>query len=76
MEIVLAREISNQRIFPAIDIHKSATRKEELLLDPSELEPVRRIHRMLAGLGPVEAATELIKRLQQYPTNKALLQAQ
>ena len=76
MEIVLAREISNQRIFPAIDIHKSATRKEELLLDPGELEPVRRIRRMLAALGPVEAAKELIKRLQQYPTNKALLQAQ
>ena len=76
MEIVLAREISNQRIFPAIDIHKSATRKEEQLLDPSELEPVRRIRRMLAGLGPVDAAKALIQRLQQYPTNTAFLQAQ
>lgn len=76
MEIVLAREMANQRIFPAIDIHKSTTRKEERLLDPSELEPIRRLRRMLADLGPVEAAKELMKRLQQYPTNKALLQAQ
>jgi len=76
MEIVLSREISNQRIFPAIDIAKSGTRKEELLLEPSELEPARRIRRALVALGPVEAAKALITRLRQYPTNKALLQAQ
>ena len=76
MELVLSREISNQRIFPAIDIAKSGTRKEELLLDPSELEPVRRIRRTLVALGPVEAAKALTTRLRQYPTNKALLQAQ
>lgn len=74
MEIVLSREISNQRIFPAIDVHKSATRKEERLLDPSELEPVRRLRRLLSGVSSVEAAKTLIQCLQQYPTNKALLE--
>ncbi len=74
MEIVLSRDISNQRIYPAIDISKSGTRKEELLFTPSELEPVRKIRRALAGLAPVQAVQTLIGQLQKYPTNKAWLQ--
>lgn len=70
MEIVLSREIANHRIFPAIDIPKSATRKEELLLDPEELDQVRKIRRALLGLGPVEAAKTLVRQLEKYPTNK------
>lgn len=73
MEIVLSREISSRRIYPAIDIAKSGTRKEERLLEPAELEQVRKIRRALAGLGTVEAATALITQLKKYPTNKALL---
>ena len=56
MEIVLSREIANHRIFPAIDISKSATRKQELLLDPKEYGQVEKLRRSLAGLGAVEAA--------------------
>jgi transcription termination factor Rho len=75
MEIVLSREISSRRIFPAIAINKSATRKEELLLDPEEIDTVRLLRRALAQLSPVEAAQALIDQLQKYPTNKELLQA-
>ncbi|HTL46624.1 MAG TPA: transcription termination factor Rho [Verrucomicrobiae bacterium] len=73
MEIVLSREISNRRIFPAVDISKSGTRKEELLIDPKELELVRKIRRVLATFNPVEAAQALIEQLQKFPTNKDLL---
>ncbi len=75
MEIFLSREISNRRIFPAVDISKSGTRKEELLLDSSELEQIRKIRRVLAGFEKVEAAKALIEQLQKYPTNSELLKA-
>jgi transcription termination factor Rho len=73
MEIVLSREISNRRIFPAIHIVRSATRKEELLLKPDELEKVRKIRRVLADLGTVEAAKALVEQLGKYKTNDELL---
>jgi transcription termination factor Rho len=73
MEIVLSREIANHRIFPAIDISKSATRKQELLLKPQELEQVNKLRKGLAALGPVEAAQTLVAKLQKFPTNKELL---
>jgi len=75
MEIVLSREIANHRIFPAIDISKSATRKQELLFTSEEYGQVERLRRSLAGVGPVEAAQTLLKKLQQSPTNKELLAA-
>jgi transcription termination factor Rho len=73
MEVVLSREIANHRIFPAIDISKSATRKQELLLEPQELEQVNKFRRGLASLGPIEAARTLVQKLQQFSTNKELL---
>jgi transcription termination factor Rho len=73
MEIVLSREIANHRIFPAIDISKSATRKQELLFEPKEYARVEKFRRSLAGLGAIEAAQTLVKKLQQFPTNKELL---
>lgn len=75
MELVLSREVSNQRIYPAIDIAKSGTRKEELMLDASEIGPLRRIRQSLAGVGTVEAAKILTNLLKQYPTNRQLLEA-
>ncbi len=75
MEVYLSREISNQRIYPAIDISKSGTRKEELLLDAKELEPVRSMRRALASLHPVDAIKALLTQLQKYPANKAFLAA-
>jgi len=73
MEIVLSREISGLRIFPAVDINKSGTRKEELLLEPGELEAVRKMRRGLADFTPVDAARELVDQLKSYPTNKEFL---
>lgn len=73
MEIVLSREIAQQRIFPAIDIAKSATRKQELLLDADELQGANKLKRALVGVSPIEAAQALLKKLQQFPSNKALL---
>ena len=73
MEVVLSREIANHRIFPAIDIAKSATRKQELLLTPEEYKEVEKLRRSLAGFGPIEAAQTLVKKLQQCPTNADLL---
>ncbi len=75
MEVVLSREIANHRVFPAIDIAKSATRKQELLLPAEEYPLVEKLRRSLAGLGPVEAAQTLVKKLQLIPTNKEFLAA-
>ena len=73
MEIVLSREIANHRIYPAIDIAKSGTRKESLLLEPDEYERIKKLRRLLAGLSPVEAAKTLVERLEKCPTNRELL---
>jgi transcription termination factor Rho len=73
MEVVLSREIANHRIFPAIDISKSATRKQELLFTPKEYQQVEKLRRSLAGQSPIEAAQTLVQKLQQIPTNKELL---
>lgn len=73
MEIVLSREISNQRLFPAIDISRSGTRKEELLLGPEEYSQVSLLRRVLGGLGKVEAARALITQLQKTAKNVELL---
>ncbi len=73
MEIVLSREIANQRVFPAIDIAKSGTRKEELLLPPEEIKEVHKIRRVLATFGRIEAAKALNEQLQKFPTNAELL---
>jgi transcription termination factor Rho len=75
MEIVLSREISDRRIYPAIDIPKSGTRKEERLLEPLELEKVRKLRRVLMELGSVDAARTLVEQLQKYKTNKEFLEA-
>ncbi|MDE2222059.1 MAG: transcription termination factor Rho [Candidatus Omnitrophica bacterium] len=75
MEIVLSRAIANHRIFPAIDIGKSATRKQELLLDPEECLQVNKLRRSLASMTPIEAAQALVKRLSAVPTNKEFLAA-
>jgi len=75
MELVLSRELAQQRVFPAIDIAKSGTRKEELLLEPRELEKTRKLRASWAGLDTVQAAQDLLGRLQSHPTNQGLLDA-
>lgn len=73
MEIVLSREVANQRVFPALDIAKSSTRREELLLNSKDIESVRVLRRALTHLKPAEGARKLVELLEKYPTNAELL---
>ncbi len=73
MEIVMDRGLFDRRIFPAIDISKSGTRKEEKLFTPEELPRVTLLRRALASLKAAEAMQLLIDRLSRYPTNKEFL---
>jgi transcription termination factor Rho len=76
MEIVLSRDIAEQRIFPALDIAKSSTRREELLLNPKSIENVRLLRRALSSLKPIQSARKLVELLEKYPTNEELLERQ
>jgi transcription termination factor Rho len=73
MEIVLSREAANQRVFPALDIAKSSTRREELLLKPKDIKNVNALRRALTSLKPVDGARKLAELLEEYPTNAELL---
>jgi transcription termination factor Rho len=73
MELVLDRKISDQRIYPAVDIFLSGTRREELLLTPEDLHKISVIRRGLAGHKPIEAIERLLFFIRKYPTNAELL---
>jgi transcription termination factor Rho len=75
MEIVLSREIASHRIFPAIDIKKSATRKQELLLESNELIAIENLRKQLAILPVVQSMGQLVDLLNKYPTNQELLKS-
>ena len=70
MELVLDRRLADRRIFPAIDINKSGTRKEELLLDKDELNRVYLLRNFLADMPVVEAMEFLLERMKRTKTNK------
>lgn len=73
MELTLDRNISNQRIYPALNITSSGTRKEELLLGEKELAASRSIRRHLLNMQPVQAMKTLLEVLGKYKTNAELL---
>ena len=73
MEMVLSRDLAERRIWPAIDISKSGTRREEKILPPEVLEGVTLLRRSLVSLSPVEAMEQLTRILQKYPTNADFL---
>ena len=73
MELQLDRNLADRRTFPAIDITRSGTRREELLLDPEELKRVRLLHRMLSELNPIEAIELLRDRLSKTQNNAEFL---
>jgi transcription termination factor Rho len=73
MEMVLDRQVSDQRIYPAIDIFKSGTRREELLLPAHQLDKINMIRRGLAGHRPAEAIERLLSFLRKFPTNAQML---
>jgi transcription termination factor Rho len=70
---VLDRKISDKRIFPAIDINRSGTRKEELLMTADVLQRVWILRKFLNELNPVEAMEFLISKLSDTKTNKKFL---
>lgn len=69
MELHLDRKLSEKRIFPAIDINKSGTRREELLLSQKELESVYTVRKAMSNMGTAEVTEILINRLLQTRTN-------
>ncbi len=73
MELVLDRKLADRRIFPAIDICQSGTRKEERLLKPEVLQRVTLLRRSLAQLNTVTAMESLVKKLAEFPSNAAFL---
>jgi transcription termination factor Rho len=75
MEVILDRGIADRRIFPAIDVLKSGTRREELLCSPEELAKRHLLRRALADLSAVEAAQFLVDKLNKTPSNAAFLGA-
>ena len=75
MEIVLDRRLSDRRIFPAIDVNRSGTRKEELLLDEFELNRVWILRKFLAEMTPVEAMEFLLTKMQGTKSNKEFLES-
>ncbi|HNY90108.1 MAG: hypothetical protein BWY77_00027 [bacterium ADurb.Bin431] len=73
MELVLDRRISDRRVFPSIDVNRSGTRKEELLLGDQELNRVWILRKLLAELTPVEAMEFLLSKMQGSKSNKQFL---
>ena len=73
MELVLDRKLSDRRVFPAIDISQSGTRREELLHDPETLHAVTMLRRTLSSMHPVEAMEQLTKQLGRFKSNAEFL---
>ncbi len=75
MELVLDRRLSDRRVFPAIDVNRSGTRKEELLMNPMALNRIWILRKLLAELTTVEAMEFLLSKIQGTKSNKAFLES-
>ncbi|MGQ0552532.1 MAG: transcription termination factor Rho [Planctomycetota bacterium] len=75
MELVLSRELAERRIWPAIDINRSGTRKEELLLAPDTYRKVVLLRRVMSQMHPVEAMQLLMAKVRETKTNEQFLAA-
>jgi transcription termination factor Rho len=73
MELVLDRRIAEQYIYPAVDIFKSGTRREELIMAEHQLHKINLIRRGLAGHRPEEAMERLLFFLKKFPNNAQML---
>ena len=73
MELVLSRELANLRIWPAIDLLQSGTRKEELLLSDEAAQKTYRLRRVLSSLEPVAQMQTLLQALKRFETNEQFL---
>ena len=73
MELTLDRQLANRRVFPAIDIAQSGTRKEELLIEQTLLDKIYRLRRHLDSLPIGQDVDTLVKTLKRHPSNAELL---
>ncbi|MEU6856669.1 transcription termination factor Rho [Rothia kristinae] len=73
MELRLSRHLADKRIFPAVDVNESGTRREENLLSPDEVKIMWRLRRVLAGLDQQQALEVLTSKLRDTPTNVQFL---
>ena len=74
MEIILSRTLEQLRIFPAIDVLKSGTRREELLIPRENLEKIWKLRRELNEMSEVEGMKNLIELIKKYKNNDELLE--
>ncbi len=74
MELVLNRDLANKRIFPAIDLLQSGTRKEELLLDPDVLRKVHILRQLIGNMEPEQALLFIMSKMKQTKDNKQFLE--
>jgi transcription termination factor Rho len=73
MELHLDRKLADRRIFPAIDVTRSGTRKEELIMDPEELKRVWLLRKILTEMNPVDAMEKLIEQIKKCKSNAEFL---
>jgi transcription termination factor Rho len=73
MELMLDRRLVDRRVFPAIDINRSGTRKEELLLEPNDLERIWLLRRVLTPMNTVDSMEFLLDKLRKTTTNREFL---
>jgi len=73
MELVLERKLAERRIYPAIDVNRSGTRREELLMSPDELNKVWILRKVLGDDPPIEAMETLLDRMRSTKTNEEFL---
>jgi len=73
MEIYLDRKLSDRRIFPAIDINRSGTRKEELLLNKKDLNRIWVLRKVLQPLSPLDAMEFLLEKMSETKSNPDFL---
>jgi transcription termination factor Rho len=73
MEIMLSRELADRRLWPAVDLQQSGTRKEELLLSPEELDQSHKIRRALLNRPPAQAMESLLAGMGRHESNAAFI---
>jgi transcription termination factor Rho len=74
-EIVLDRSLADARVFPAINLRGTGTRRDELLYSAAELNAINKLRRRVLDMPPPQAIEMLLKLLEQWPTNEALLKS-
>lgn len=73
MELVLNRDLSDRRVFPAIDVNRSSTRREEMLIKEEDLQKIYILRKILSDLSPVEAMDFLLDKMRGTKNNKDFL---